>query len=221
MANIPGTPNDDTFTGTDGDDSITGAGGNDSISALGGDDTVEGGEGNDTIDGGTAADTLTGDAGNDDITGAEGNDTIVGGAGNDTLVGDGGSANDTSAAPAPGAAPPADFSNDPGWTEINNTGPVGSIVYQPNSFFASNDPAETGEVGGVFSRDLTDPNGVIPASNNEASRAANGEQPYYVKEFDQTYDQTDSFEFSSLFWVSSPAGAEALVGFFNTNTPGQ
>lgn len=96
MANIPGTPGDDTLTGTasadtitggDGNDTIYGGGGADSLSGGNHDDLIYGGDGNDRIDGGAGNDTLHGDAGGDSILGGTGDDEIDGGLGNDTVNG--------------------------------------------------------------------------------------------------------------------------------------
>ncbi|MBP2295975.1 beta strand repeat-containing protein [Azospirillum rugosum] len=56
MANLTGTPADDSLVGSSGDDTLLGNAGN---------DTLDGGAGNDVLNGGPGADSLVGGAGND------------------------------------------------------------------------------------------------------------------------------------------------------------
>lgn len=93
MANIPGTPGNDTLNGTPEDDQIDGQEGNDLIQGDVGSDLIFGGLGNDTINGDTILiadtlgnDTIYGEDGDDYIRGRGGSDHIDGGAGNDVLV---------------------------------------------------------------------------------------------------------------------------------------
>lgn len=88
MADIPGTPGDDTLTGTPGDDTITGFEGNDNLVGLGGNDIIDAGPGDDTGVGNQGADTIDLGDGFDFGFGGEGNDIIRGGAGNDNLFGE-------------------------------------------------------------------------------------------------------------------------------------
>ena len=79
MADVVGTPGNDTLPGTGGDDSLTG---------LAGNDTLDGGLGADTLDGGAGTDRLLGDDGDDlllQVGAATGNETLDGGTGVDTL----------------------------------------------------------------------------------------------------------------------------------------
>lgn len=80
MAEITGTPGNDTLTGTDRADRMFGYVGNDTLDGGGGHDELSGGEGDDTLFGGD---------GNDIVSGDEGADTLYGGAGNDVLWSDG------------------------------------------------------------------------------------------------------------------------------------
>jgi hypothetical protein len=86
MAEIIGTPGDDTLVGTAGSDTIKG---------RAGDDTITGGSGKYTLLGGTGNDIIDGGAGNDIIWGGAGDDTLTGGAGKDTFVIESNSGNDT------------------------------------------------------------------------------------------------------------------------------
>jgi Ca2+-binding RTX toxin-like protein len=108
MANIVGTPLNDTIVGTALSDTLDGAAGNDLIfgygSMAGGiglpppvldpagggaadDDSLVGGLGNDTVRAGGGTDTLTGGVGNDVLFGDDGDDSIDGGAGSDKMTG--------------------------------------------------------------------------------------------------------------------------------------
>ncbi|MBX9746622.1 MAG: hypothetical protein K2X34_06955 [Hyphomonadaceae bacterium] len=88
MADILGTPGDDTLPGTNDPDIITGLAGNDDIFGQGGDDTIDAGEGDDGVTGGQGNDTITLGDGADFGFGGAGGDTIFGGAGNDNLFGE-------------------------------------------------------------------------------------------------------------------------------------
>jgi Ca2+-binding RTX toxin-like protein len=100
MAQINGTPLNDTLFGTAGDDilnkegdplSYPGTGGDDMVDGLGGNDVLYGGIGNDTLNGGIGDDKLFGGAGNDVLVGYHGNDFLAGGTGADSMNGgDGG-----------------------------------------------------------------------------------------------------------------------------------
>lgn len=80
MAEIYGTPGDDTLTGTAGDDFINGLGGNDILYGQGGADRLVGGDGADTIDGGAGDDII-------DVSSADGAvDILTGGAGADRFL---------------------------------------------------------------------------------------------------------------------------------------
>ncbi|BAZ10924.1 hypothetical protein NIES4071_27480 [Calothrix sp. NIES-4071] len=85
MADIFGTPNNDTLTGTADNDKIFGYGGNDTLSGLAGNDELDGGEGNDSLNGGAGNDTLNGGDGSDQLNGGDGDDSLFGGAGDDFL----------------------------------------------------------------------------------------------------------------------------------------
>lgn len=78
MANITGTPANDTLIGTNFNDVIKGLAGNDFVLGLAGDDSINGGEGDDTLQGGADKDRLDGGSGNDQIFGGEGNDILRG-----------------------------------------------------------------------------------------------------------------------------------------------
>jgi len=69
MANISGTPGNDTLIGTVDNDFIDGGDGDDSIEGGGGNDNLQGGNGNDTLLGQAGADFLVGGAGSDFIDG--------------------------------------------------------------------------------------------------------------------------------------------------------
>lgn len=84
MANINGTPGNDTLTGTSDVDIIRGLEGDDVLNGEDGDDVIEGGAGNDTLNGGNGNDSLISRDGGDDI--------LNGGAGNDLLQDEGGGA---------------------------------------------------------------------------------------------------------------------------------
>lgn len=95
MADITGTPADETLDGTafndrivagDGDDTVMGLGGDDLLSGQDGDDLLNGGSGDDTLRGGAGADTMIGGSGSDLIyAGDPLLDVIDGGSGHDTL----------------------------------------------------------------------------------------------------------------------------------------
>jgi Ca2+-binding RTX toxin-like protein len=94
MADIYGTPGNDTLTGTAGDDTIIGEGGSDTISGGDGNDTLYGddvhpgaGDGDDTIDGGNGHDYIRGNGGNDTLLGGDGDDYLDGGTGDDLIDG--------------------------------------------------------------------------------------------------------------------------------------
>jgi serralysin len=74
MADITGTPGDDTLSGTSGDDVITGLGGNDTINGGAGSDVINAGDGDDVV-------TI-----NHASIGTLIHDTINGGAGTDTFI---------------------------------------------------------------------------------------------------------------------------------------
>ena len=103
MANLIGTPGNDTVIGTSGADTISGGDGDDSLTGGDGYDHLYGGLGNDTLDGGSDGDEVHYDSApgpvNVDLglgiaTGAEGNDQLLnisnvyGGSFGDTLTGD-------------------------------------------------------------------------------------------------------------------------------------
>ncbi|MGR3485246.1 MAG: tandem-95 repeat protein, partial [Paracoccaceae bacterium] len=240
---ILGFGGDDSIDGGLGNDEIYGGGDSDSIQGSTGNDVVYGDQSADlapgfdpasgdyvrdtdpangvgaadTIDGGLDDDTIFGNAGDDTLQGSEGDDCIEGNEGDDVIIGDAQGANLDLGATV------NQFVTDPGWIGIGNVSPtgVGDFQYSPDTNFATGDPANQGEIGGIFSRDLTDPQAVIPQSpSNSQTREDEGEQPLYVKVLDQTYTDQDSFSFTSAFFVGAPASAEALVGFFNTQTPG-
>ncbi|MGL4968043.1 MAG: beta strand repeat-containing protein [Inquilinus sp.] len=83
MANIDGTPGDDSLAGGGSDDFIRGFDGNDTLSGLGGVDILRGAHGNDTLDGGIGNDTLSGGQDNDTINGGAGDDLLGFSGGND------------------------------------------------------------------------------------------------------------------------------------------
>ena len=105
MADIFGTPLDDTLTGLEENDNIYGRKGNDNLFGGLGDDQIFGGNGLDHLYGGPGADTLHGGGdsdflygyidddllyggdGSDDLYGGGGNDRVYGGDGNDRLYG--------------------------------------------------------------------------------------------------------------------------------------
>jgi Ca2+-binding RTX toxin-like protein len=101
MADINGTPGNDTINGTEQDDRIDAGAGDDTINGLGGNDFIDGGSGNDTINGGdgddrlfsySGTDLLIGGIGNDEILvqnsnfGGETNSSVDAGDGNDTVT---------------------------------------------------------------------------------------------------------------------------------------
>jgi len=90
MADIIGTPADETLNGTSDADFIFGADGNDILNGLDGDDSLSGGNQNDTLNGGAGLDNLNGGSGDDVLNGGDDNDLLIGFSGNDTLNGDGG-----------------------------------------------------------------------------------------------------------------------------------
>ncbi len=167
-------------------------------------------------DGADVVDARSDGAGIDIVAGA-GDDIVQGGAGDDRIVGDAQDAD-----PAVGETV-NQFGADPGWTGIGNVSPtgVGNFQYSADTNFASGNPDSQGEIGGIFARDLTDPLDAISHNPSDSqTREDEGEQPLYVKELDQNYTDRDSFSFTSDFFVAGGASAEALVGFFNTQTPG-
>lgn len=94
MAEILGTPGDDTLPGTRFGDAIYGGDGNDLLNGIAahnmigaGNDTLYGGTGGDTLIGGTGYDLLYGEAGNDSLAGGNDADLLSGGGGSDTLTG--------------------------------------------------------------------------------------------------------------------------------------
>ena len=87
MADITGTPSNDTLIGTAGDDFILGLEGDDTILGLEGNDQLLGNEGADTIDGGADHDFVRGDDGNDTLLGGSGDDLLYGMDGDDFLDG--------------------------------------------------------------------------------------------------------------------------------------
>jgi Ca2+-binding RTX toxin-like protein len=68
VANVTGTPSDDTLYGTSDADVITGDAGNDKLFGFAGNDSLDGGDGNDFLDGGAGADTMSGGIGDDYYT---------------------------------------------------------------------------------------------------------------------------------------------------------
>ena len=68
MANIPGTPGNDTLNGTGENDTISGEGGNDTLIGGAGNDTLDGGTGNDKMAGGKDDDTYLVDSAGDVAT---------------------------------------------------------------------------------------------------------------------------------------------------------
>jgi Ca2+-binding RTX toxin-like protein len=114
MADIAGTPGNDTLNGTAADDQIRTGGGNDVVNAGAGNDwvncivkadgtvsyysysgsaNIDGGDGHDYLVGTTGNDIIVGGFGNDYLDGLDGDDQLDGGVGNDTLYG--GAGNDT------------------------------------------------------------------------------------------------------------------------------
>jgi Ca2+-binding RTX toxin-like protein len=100
MADIVGTPGNDTLVGTPDDDTVFAKGGddrviadsgNDTVNGGGGDDTIIGNDGDDELNGGGGNDTIRGDSGDDDIDGGGGGDIIFAGNGDDTVSGGNGS----------------------------------------------------------------------------------------------------------------------------------
>jgi Ca2+-binding RTX toxin-like protein len=77
MADINGTPGDDTLVGTSGADTIDGGEGNDTIDAGSGDDTLVGGGGNDSLQGGPGPDHMEGGTGDDSYFIDNAGDSIV------------------------------------------------------------------------------------------------------------------------------------------------
>jgi hypothetical protein len=78
MAEIIGTPGNDTLIGTEQDDRINGEGGNDRIEGRGGNDFLIGGGGDDFVDGGDGNDSIR-------IL-ALGTSQVIGGAGEDDII---------------------------------------------------------------------------------------------------------------------------------------
>jgi cysteine-rich repeat protein len=87
IANMVGTPGDDTIVGTDKADVIHGRAGNDTLLAGAGRDIVCGGAGDDLIRGGSSNDVLEGGPDNDIIIGGNGKDNIKGDGGDDLMRG--------------------------------------------------------------------------------------------------------------------------------------
>lgn len=88
MADILGTPGDDSLVGTPDADNIFGLDGNDFIAGGGGDDVIDAGDGDDLVTGGEGNDIITLGDGFDQGIGNAGDDTIFGGEGNDLLFGE-------------------------------------------------------------------------------------------------------------------------------------
>ncbi len=87
MADIFGTPLNDTLNGTEEDDLLIGGAGDDALRGEAGNDTILGDDGNDDLFGGDGDDIVVGGAGNDIITGNAGTDTLQGGEGSDQFYG--------------------------------------------------------------------------------------------------------------------------------------
>jgi cysteine-rich repeat protein len=87
IANLVGTPGDDTIVGTNGGDVIHGLEGNDTLLGGGGRDIICGGPGDDTIRGGSSNDVMLGGSGDDVLIGGNGKDKIMGDAGDDFMRG--------------------------------------------------------------------------------------------------------------------------------------
>src|SRR6185295_14001614 len=68
MADIPGTPGNDTLNGTGEDDTISGLAGNDTLNGAAGNDTLDGGTGNDRMAGGKDDDTYIVDTAKDIVS---------------------------------------------------------------------------------------------------------------------------------------------------------
>ncbi|MEO0057217.1 MAG: hypothetical protein RIT17_663, partial [Pseudomonadota bacterium] len=77
MADINGTPGNDTINGTEQDDRIDAGAGDDRVEGRGGNDFIDGGPGNDVVDGGD---------GDDRLFSFSGTDLLIGGAGNDEFI---------------------------------------------------------------------------------------------------------------------------------------
>lgn len=86
MADITGTPGNDSLVGTPGDDTITGLEGFDNLLGQGGNDILDGGADDDLLRGRDGNDTLYGGEGNDYVQGGEGDDYLDGGAGFDRVA---------------------------------------------------------------------------------------------------------------------------------------
>lgn len=88
MANVFGTPANETLNGTNASDLILGDAGDDTLNGLAGVDRLLGDSGDDTLDGGLGRDFLYGGEGNDRLDGGSDNvaDTLIGGTGNDTYI---------------------------------------------------------------------------------------------------------------------------------------
>ena len=86
MAQIDGTPGDDTLRGGPAADLIRGGAGRDSLDGAGGDDTLQGGAGADSLDAGPGDDRLEGGPEGDVLFPGPGRDTVEGGAGDDVAV---------------------------------------------------------------------------------------------------------------------------------------
>ncbi|MEY4952469.1 MAG: hypothetical protein RL299_893, partial [Pseudomonadota bacterium] len=86
MADITGTPGNDTLNGTSGDDSIIGLEGNDTINGGDGNDELYGETGNDTLNGGNGSDILSGWLGDDILTGGAGADDFRPGLGANVIM---------------------------------------------------------------------------------------------------------------------------------------
>ena len=68
MADIPGTPGNDTLNGTGEDDTISGLAGNDTLNGAAGNDTLDGGTGNDRMAGGKDDDSYIVDTAKDIVS---------------------------------------------------------------------------------------------------------------------------------------------------------
>jgi Ca2+-binding RTX toxin-like protein len=86
MADINGTPKNDTLNGTAERDVIRGLAGNDTLSGLGSNDKLYGGTGNDVLDGGEGTNLLYGEDGDDVLRDPGVGSTLDGGAGLDRVV---------------------------------------------------------------------------------------------------------------------------------------
>ena len=95
MANITGTPGDDSRSGGNDADHMFGLAGNDTLQGFNNKDTLDGGPGNDSLIGGNGGgtgdggDSLIGGTGSDTLDGSGNQDTLDGGAGADSMFGGG------------------------------------------------------------------------------------------------------------------------------------